>query len=247
MLNLISASFFSSSKNDIGVNQDSVLPPLKINNGYLFAIADGVGGYPGGREASNEVIDYLRYNFQGEFNQGFNDLFPKIKNKVIELSSNDKELSNAASTLTFCFVKERKIYVGHIGDCRLYYKSGIKLVQITKDHTMHQHYIEQGIFTAKQLKNVKGKNLLTTAISKNFNMEFDIIEIPTDDVIDEFGCMTLFILSDGAHSFWEKRPRFSINTMSEPSRYISSLKKRIENGPPIDDYSAIAVKFCWVN
>ncbi|RAZ00898.1 serine/threonine-protein phosphatase, partial [Enterobacter hormaechei subsp. xiangfangensis] len=52
----------------------------------------------------------------------------------------------------------------------------------------------------------------------------------------------LIVMSDGAHHFWEKRPRFSVNTLSEPSRFCSSLKKRIENGPPIDDYSVIAVK-----
>lgn len=247
MLNLISASFFSCSKDGLNMNQDTVLPPIKVNNGYLFAIADGVGGYTGGSEASQCVIDYLRCKFSKELEYSLDNLFDNIRKKIIELSETNRELSNAASTLTFCFVKGNNIHIGHIGDCRLYYKRENKLLQITKDHTLHQSYIDQGIFTARQLKNVKGKNILTTAISKNIEMKFDIFELPIKELIDEFGCLMLFIMSDGAHSFWEKRPRFSINTISEPSRYISSIKKRIENGPPVDDYSAIAVKLHYNN
>jgi len=141
------------------------------------------------------------------------------------------------------YVTDEFLYIAHIGDCRLYVKKGIKLIQLTKDHTQHQAYIDDGVFTARQLRHAKGKNILTTAISKTLDLQFDIISTPLGELIDEDGSLTLFIMSDGAHSFWEKRPKFSINTLSEPSRFISSLKKRIESGPPVDDYSVVCAKF----
>ncbi|GKX37068.1 serine/threonine-protein phosphatase [Pectobacterium versatile] len=243
MFNLISASFFSFSKENKQINQDTILPPLKINDGYLFAIADGLGGYKGGDKASQRVIEYLAKNFKNEMENYSIELFPNLKEDLKKLSEFEKEYVNAASTLTFCYVTQYSVIIGHIGDCRLYIKNKSKLDQLTKDHTQHQAYIDDGIFTSRQLKNAKGKNILTTAISKTLELKYNIINLPFKELADEEGYLSIFIMSDGAHSFWEKRPRFSINTLSEPSRFSSSLKKRIENGPPIDDYSLISVKF----
>ncbi|MEG3135547.1 PP2C family serine/threonine-protein phosphatase [Rouxiella sp. T17] len=243
MLNLISSSFFSCSKEVGRINQDSALPPVKIPNGYLFAIADGLGGYKGGKEASQKVIDYLIENFSYEQKTELLNLFPKLKEELKSLSETDKELVNAASTLTLCHVTAEYVFIAHIGDCRLYAKKSLKLIQLTKDHTQHQAYIDEGIFTSRELKHAKGKNILTTAISKTLELNYNLIKIPIEELVDENGFLSLFIMSDGAHSFWEKRPRFSSNTLSEPSRFITSLKNRIEKGPPSDDYSAIAVKF----
>ncbi|EPB9884777.1 TPA: PP2C family serine/threonine-protein phosphatase [Yersinia enterocolitica] len=245
MFNLISASFFSCSKELRTINQDTVLPPIKINNGYLFAIADGLGGYKGGKEASQRVINYLSNNFAKELENELAELFPNIKNDLKLLSDSEIDYSNAASTLTVCYVTDKLIHIAHIGDCRLYAKNGLKLIQLTKDHTQHQSYIDDGIFTSRQLKNAKGKNILTTAISRNIDLQYNVTITPLENLLDENGSLSLFIMSDGAHSFWEKRPRFSLNTLSEPSRFISSLKRRIENGPPVDDYSVISAKFTF--
>ncbi|MDE9567333.1 serine/threonine-protein phosphatase, partial [Xenorhabdus bovienii] len=57
------------------------------------------------------------------------------------------------------------------------------------------------------------------------------------------GVLDLYIMSDGAHHFWEKRPRFSDNTLRNPIRFASSLQKRIEKATPIDDYSLVAASF----
>ncbi|WP_420064585.1 PP2C family protein-serine/threonine phosphatase [Pectobacterium colocasium] len=243
MLNLTSASFFSFSKENNKTNQDTILPPLKINNGYLFAIADGLGGYKGGDKASQRVVDYLAKNFVNEIESDFISLFSNLKDDLKKISEVEKEYVNAASTLTLCYVTQESVIIGHIGDCRLYIKRQSKLNQLTKDHTQHQAYIDDGVFTSRQLKNAKGKNILTTAISKTLDLKYNIINFTFKELADEYGDLSIFIMSDGAHSFWEKRPRFSLNTLSEPSRFSSSLKKRIENGPPIDDYSLISVKF----
>ncbi|WP_019081872.1 PP2C family protein-serine/threonine phosphatase [Yersinia enterocolitica] len=216
------------------------------NNGYLFAIADGLGGYKGGKEASQRVINYLSNNFAKELENELAELFPNIKNDLKLLSDSEIDYySNAASTLTVCYVTDKLIHIAHIGDCRLYAKNGLKLIQLTKDHTQHQSYIDDGIFTSRQLKNAKGKNILTTAISRNIDLQYNVTITPLENLLDENGSLSLFIMSDGAHSFWEKRPRFSLNTLSEPSRFISSLKRRIENGPPVDDYSVISAKFTF--
>lgn len=178
MINLLSSSFFSLAKGKEKVNQDSCLPPIKVSNGYLFAIADGLGGYKGGKEASQIVIDHLFNNFLNEKSVNLDDLFISLKNKVMTLSSTDKDFVNAATTLTFCHVNNEQIVIGHIGDCRLFYKKENKLIQLTKDHTQKQELLDQGVFTKKQLENAVIKNTLTTAISKTLELKFDLKKIP---------------------------------------------------------------------
>ncbi|WP_405424131.1 PP2C family protein-serine/threonine phosphatase [Pantoea stewartii] len=241
MINLLSSSFFSLAKGNERTNQDSCLPPVKVSNGYLFAIADGLGGYRGGKEASQLVIEHLFSSFLNDQSIDLEILFNSLKNDVMTLSITDKGFVNAATTLTFCYINNEQLTIGHIGDCRLFYKNESKLIQLTKDHTQKQELLDQGVFTKKQLENAVIKNILTTAISKTLELKFDIKKIPISEVSDSSGFINLYLMSDGAHHFWEKRPRFSLNTLIEPSKFCSSLKRRIESGPPIDDYSLISI------
>lgn len=59
MIALLNCGFFSYGKDDTKENQDSILPPSKIGNGYIFAIADGVGSYEGAKLVSQISINHL--------------------------------------------------------------------------------------------------------------------------------------------------------------------------------------------
>ncbi|WP_023641167.1 hypothetical protein, partial [Dickeya solani] len=89
---------------------------------------------------------------------------------------------SAATTLTFCYIDKKGLMVGHCGDSRLYIKAENKLVQITKDQTQHQILIDKGLYTSRQLRNLMGGNVLTSAISAKLDLEYQVIEIPTENL-----------------------------------------------------------------
>lgn len=239
---ITSSSGFSLSKSGETENQDSVLYPREIDDGYLFAVADGVGGYKGGKEASTSVISYLS-NYDST-PRDVDYLFEKIKNNLINLAINNKDLASASTTLTFCHASKDGLVIGHIGDCRLYIKKDNKLIQVTKDHTQHQMLIDEGYFTAREVKKAQGKNIITAAISSSPRIPFKYqsLFIPKNELQLENGALNVFIMSDGAHSHWIARPRFSAATLSSPAKFASSLQRRIELKGPEDDYSLIAIK-----
>ncbi|MCO8056265.1 PP2C family protein-serine/threonine phosphatase [Acinetobacter towneri] len=241
MLELVSAGLFSKSKTELRQNEDSILYPKKILNSYIFAIADGVGSYEGAYQASSIVTNYLS-SLENLFEDSYLLLQHLIEN-IDSLSKENPSLSQAATTLTLCIVDELNIKILHVGDSRLYIKDGLKLKQMTTDHTQHQKLLDAGLFTKKQLKNMSGKNILTTALSKNIELEFQEICVPVKDIVDSKGEVVINIMSDGAYHYWEKRPRFSENTLSSPLAFAGSLLKRIEKNGPIDDYSLVSVKF----
>ncbi|SOU01052.1 PP2C family protein-serine/threonine phosphatase [Xanthomonas arboricola] len=238
---LLECSGFSYPKTPGATNQDAWLPPKKLDRGYLIAVADGVGSYPGAEYASGSVINYLD-TIKQEKNLIASEVINGCRDEIIKISQRNPQYKNAATTLTFCYISENGILLGHVGDSRAYLRDGDKLLQLTKDHTQHQSLFDQGIYTRRELKNHSGENTLTSALSKKSPLIFQEEFIPIKDIDSESGSIELFLMSDGAHRMWTARPRFSIPTLSSPARFSSALKRRIDRFGATDDQTLICVK-----
>lgn len=241
MTTIFSCSSFSFPKSSNSISEDSVLLPKKLDDGYIFSVADGVGGYNGGKEASCLAIKEISKIEHKIHLSDIGEIFNSIKDSISAFSKNNEEYSSAATTLTFCYVSNDGLLIGHSGDCRLYIKQGAKLKQYTKDHTQHQILIDKGLFTARQLRKLQGGNVLTTAISSKITLEFQSIFIKKEDLPLDNDILTIYLMSDGAHYYWEDRPRFSLNTLSNVNRFSASLMRRIESKGPHDDYTLIGL------
>lgn len=243
MFNLVSSTSFSEAKLPNKENQDTIIPVRRLNYGYLFAVADGVGSYLGAKQASSTVINELE-KMDSISKDTLDFLFGKLKKSVSIISDNNPSLSQAATTLTFGYFCKDGLYIGHIGDCRLYIKSDNRLIQLTHDHTQHQKLLDEGICTKREILKLPGKNIITTAISKFIEMNYDIKFIPLSEIsiFKENNEIIIYIMSDGAYHFWDKRKRFSKRTMNDVNKFAISLKNRIQKSP-IDDYSLVGVQF----
>lgn len=243
MLELINVAAFTHSKSSEKTNEDSILLPLKMNDGYIFGIADGVGSYPGASFASKFAIQYISTIQKTPNEQNIKEILFEIKNKLVELEKIDEAFYKAATTLTFAYLDNNGLHIIHIGDSRLYLKEENKFICLTKDHTQHQKLLDEGLYTARQLKDMPGKNILTTALSQNIEIEYQYSFMKLNDIIDDKGELVVCLMSDGAYEYWEKRPKFSPNTMGNPTAFSTSLQRRIEKNGPIDDYSLVNAKF----
>ncbi|WP_336278217.1 PP2C family protein-serine/threonine phosphatase [Cronobacter dublinensis] len=242
MIKLLGSSSFTYSKSRSDENQDCILPFKRVDDGFIIAVADGVGGYEGGLDASSLAISQLeKVNFPLNHSD-VDNFFHGLKKRLKELSQSNSIFYSAATTLTFCYIGKKGLVIGHCGDSRLYIKVGNKLKQITKDQTQHQILIDKGLYTSRQLRNLMGGNVLTNAISAKLDLEYQVIEIPTENLPLQDGDINIFIMSDGAHYHWEERPRFSEKTMDNPAKFAASLQKRIETKGPHDDFSLVCFK-----
>ncbi|WBM69143.1 protein phosphatase 2C domain-containing protein [Buttiauxella sp. WJP83] len=242
MINLLSCGFFSCPKNHDKGNQDSYILPSAVGNGFVFAVADGVGSYLGAREAADVATSVVRTVGALQITD-IQKTLSMVKDKVDAMAESRQDWVNAATTLSYCYIDEQALYVGHVGDTRVYIKKGNKLHLVTKDHTQHQELLDDGIYTKRELLDLPGKSTLTAAISRNIALRFQSIRLPLSEIVDENGLLTIYIMSDGAHHFWEKRPRFSIETLMKSPRFAASLLRRIERNGPIDDHTLIAASF----
>lgn len=243
MIQVLEASNFSYPKPMKHENEDFLLPPIYDNQyNLIFAIADGVGSTDHASSASKCAIKSVETLINKDVFSVEKALL-LAKTEIDTLSATDSNLSKSATTLTVVQITKKEIIIGHTGDCRVYAKQGRKFKQLTRDHTRYQEMIEEAIHPIKKINERKERlsSVITKAISPQIALEYDITAISIDEYIED-GVLLLSLMSDGAYDYWHERPRFSESTMSTPSAFINSLRKRIERKGPKDDYTCMNIK-----
>lgn len=147
--------------------------------GTLLVVADGMGGVRGGKRASRlvvetvirHVLDTMHWFFrlqQGEES----DLIEELRTglvacqKAVEAAASDHpEHERMGTTLTLAYVLWPRAYVIHAGDSRAYLFRGGELQQVTRDHTVAQRMVDQGVLTPEAAENTRWAHTLSSCIS----------------------------------------------------------------------------------
>jgi len=128
-------------------NQDAVYP-----NGtghgpgpVVVAVADGLGGYAGGAEASSLAIAAVSASESTEPVELATTAQLRIKHRILEAVENDPAMLQMATTLTLAVLRpEGTVSLGHVGDSRAYIGDGTAFLQMTKDHTVAMDKVRAG-------------------------------------------------------------------------------------------------------
>ncbi|HGF1235101.1 TPA: PP2C family serine/threonine-protein phosphatase [Klebsiella pneumoniae] len=236
MNNIIEMSCFSSKQPEKNENEDFYLPPsFDCDFNIVFAVADGVGSSEHSMLASHAAIRGVK-KVLVDTSFSIEEAFHSAKKEVDNLTI------NTATTLTIIHIKNDEVIIGHSGDCRVYFRKDNKLHQLTTDQTRYQELLDSGEHKLRNLRNHKERlsSILINALSNTTELSFELISVPVDELKFN-GVLQIFAMSDGAYKHWDARPKFSDKTMSSPSSFASSLRKRIEKNI-IDDYTFIGVK-----
>lgn len=128
--------------------------PELSTKGLIAAIADGVSGNEGGREASEYTVrglltDYYATPDTWAITQALDRVIKAINNWVQNQGSVRKELAGMATTLTALVLRGSFYYFSHVGDTRLYLLRGGTLTRLTTDHVWDrpemQHVLTRAI------------------------------------------------------------------------------------------------------
>ena len=238
------------SKTDIGLersmNQDSLLVSDNNDNGLnLFILADGMGGYKGGEIASKVAITAVNKFITEKF-----DFIPKDKESILQLleeaiefantaifeeSELDEELQDMGTTLEVVMIYRNKIYIGHIGDSRIYRFRKNNLKRITTDHSYVEKLIQDGEITREESYSHPKKNLLIRALGTDKEVEPDLIYtvLNKDDM--------LLICSDGLTNMIREERIFEIVKESNPEDVTEILINEANNAGGLDNITVIFI------
>jgi PPM family protein phosphatase len=143
----------------------------------LVMVADGVGGGVGGEEASRlaleEATQYVTQSLQCYYSADASDAAfqgllqqaaERVHAGVLKKAADNPDLRGMATTLTLYFGVWPWIYLLQVGDSRYYlYREG-RLTQVSRDQTMGQALLDQGVITADDLARSPWSHVLSSAI-----------------------------------------------------------------------------------
>ena len=152
-------------------NQDACL----VGDG-LYAVADGVGGEPGGGLASQLAVHALRRGFEETPAPGVDEMGSLAA--IHRCSSGP--YSRMATTLVVARFAGSRVTIGHVGDSRAYLLRGGRLRQLTRDHTAEAEWATEwaaGWGSGGDSRAVMSPNALTRALSRGADARPDVMQI----------------------------------------------------------------------
>lgn len=209
-------------------NEDNFL--LKLKSFPLIVVADGMGGHKAGDVASQVAVDLIK-NYEFEFEKEILDeiegLFNMVNKEIITIGSKNPEYKGMGTTLSLALIYNNKLYIGHIGDSRIYIYRNSKLEKITTDDSLVNELIEKGKISKGEAFNHPQKHILTQALGTDYkiNIEKKIVELKDNDI--------LLFCTDGLTDMIreEKIEEIIANNFSDINILARKLgKKALENG-----------------
>ena len=191
---------------DVGMvrkeNQDSLFVHRFSGTDGLFIVADGMGGYEGGKLASGKAVELISDKIISSFTNKLNKnqilelLQTSIKEasrQIYKLSSEKRELRGMGTTVVACILTDNNLYTASVGDSRCYVLGGNSLKQITRDHSLVYDLLSRGIITKEEAMVHPQKNVITRAVGSEEIVLTDtfVTKLTDDDVV--------LLCSDGLH------------------------------------------------
>ncbi len=169
------------------------------SHGYLFAVADGVGGMDLGEVASSTAVAVLTEEFaKAQPGAMLISLLPRLV-QYANSAVHDRTLApeyrgkKMATTLVACALRHDQAIVSHVGDSRCYLVRNGSAKQITQDHTWVNEQRKLGLISASEIAESESRHVLIRSLGPEMFVAPDTTALtlqPAD---------VLVLCSDGLH------------------------------------------------
>jgi protein phosphatase len=140
----------------------------RLSTGWLFVVADGMGGHRGGEIASKLAVDTIKsvyYKDVGVSRSAALKVAVEEANRLIlEEAISDPSLTGMGTTCTAMAVHDGFAYFVHVGDSRAYVKRDGELVQLTQDHSLVGEMVRSGILSDEDARHHPKRNVITRSL-----------------------------------------------------------------------------------
>jgi len=168
-------------------------PQQVRNRGWLFALADGVGGQDRGEVASRLTVETVLAEY-AKAPTGENP--SALLARAIQ-SANTRVYEAAhggmATTLVACALRFDRATIAHVGDSRCYLIRKGRPQLLTRDHTVINEQRRLGLFSNSEVNKAFTRNVLSRSIGTNLFVAPEVSEhnVTPGDL--------LLLCSDGLH------------------------------------------------
>lgn len=155
-------------------NEDTIAVRPELG---LAVLADGMGGHQAGEVASGMAVELITHHFQSALARpggaveaarnaadAIGEAIKLANTAIYDAARSRPDYLGMGSTIVVTVFDENRLWVGHVGDSRLYRFRGARLEQLTQDHSVVQELVNRGLFTLEEARQTVAKNLVTRAL-----------------------------------------------------------------------------------
>jgi PPM family protein phosphatase len=150
--------------------------------GRLAVVADGMGGYEGGQEASRVAVETVRHVYDRDFTGNpqqalFAGLLAAHAN-IQRYAQEHAEFQGMGTTCTALAIVDHQLWFAHVGDSRLYLVRPTEISRLTRDHSYVGRLVESGIVRSEDAQWHPQRHILTAALGSGKEIAPDFSEQP---------------------------------------------------------------------
>jgi protein phosphatase len=164
---------------------------------YLYAVADGVGGVAGGRQASGlaveTIVEYLSETVgsyhavsPGEEHDFLDPLRHAVQRAHDRLlgAFDGEERQGPATTLTLALLVWPRVFLVHVGDSRAYHFRAGTLRRLTRDQTVGAYLVDRQAISEQQAARSGLNDVLSSALgAADMTPAVDVLDVEPGDVL----------------------------------------------------------------
>ncbi len=175
-------------------------PAEAQSHGWLFALADGVGGQDLGEVASRTAVESVLANFRKS--DGGESLAALLR-RLIQAANHEvyeagREAgpggARIATTMVACALRYDRAFIGHVGDSRCYLIRDGRITALTRDHTVVTEQVRLGLISRGEASESNHRHLLSRSLGNDL-----FVGVDTGDQSLQAGDVFL-LCSDGLHN-----------------------------------------------
>lgn len=151
-------------------------PVTLADKGRMLAVADGMGGVRAGAEASRWAI---RIAVERYYDNTSSDIRLNLQSAVEAANASlyqylqDTNAAGAGCTMAVAVIHKDSLYVANVGDSRIYLIRGREIGQISRDHSVVQQKLDQGLIAPEEVKYDPTRNLIYRSLGTKPKVEVD--------------------------------------------------------------------------
>ena len=153
-----------------------------LEHGVLLALSDGMGGAEAGEVASALVLESLHAALasdtpdKGAIHEQLEAAVLRANEQVLEAARTENRKGMGA-TLTALFVRGDEAYIAEVGDSRAYLLRNGRLRQITRDQSLVQLLVDQGVMSPEEARTSTNKNVILQAVGLSSDVRVAIARL----------------------------------------------------------------------
>ncbi len=210
----------------------------------VFAVADGMGGHLAGEVASEAALEPVRA-LDGRVFPDADAAIAALRDAVVTanrtvsgMAHDEPTYRGMGTTLTAALLEGRRLHLAHVGDSRAYLLRDGRLRQLTADHTLVQHLVDEGQISREQAATHPQRSVITRAIGVGPDIDVDTIslDLAAHDV--------LLLCSDGLTGVVDDDELAEeLSSADEPEAVVARLIERANAGGGPDNITVVVLRY----